>query len=207
MGAPDLFQYNMRTFWRRRIVVAKNINSNRVRRTYIIFSLELLKSVQKTNFDTARIQKESNLDMASVLSLQQNFEVLTRETIDQYLARMYPSFGRAGVKNLWHSFLTDIKYENIANLYNDAEEFYRGNRLTYSEPVRLSIDKKFLLYDGVFEGRDFRKLLNESNVSIATQTSLQRIDSFVESFRNWIGPISLSIFLQGTGEYFLLKCK
>lgn len=59
---------------------------------------------------------------------------------------------------------------------------------------------KFL--DFVWPGNKFLKLSQKYTVSIATQSSLEKLHSIVEMSRHWTGPISLAVFV--AGEEFLL---
>ena len=59
---------------------------------------------------------------------------------------------------------------------------------------------KFL--DFIWPGNKFLELSQKYTVSIATQSSLEKLHSIVEVSRHWTGPISLAVFV--AGEEFLL---
>jgi len=59
---------------------------------------------------------------------------------------------------------------------------------------------KFL--DFIWPGNKFLELSQKYIVSIATQSSLEKLHSIVEMSRHWTGPISLAVFV--AGEEFLL---
>jgi hypothetical protein len=54
---------------------------------------------------------------------------------------------------------------------------------------------KFL--DFIWPGNKFLELSNKFTVSIATQSSLEKLHSIVEVSRHWTGPISLAVFVAG----------
>lgn len=78
--------------------------------------------------------------------------------------------------------------------------------LSDATPARVSADGRFLLYDCQIGGPDFEQLSRLHKVTVATQTSMDRLLTFAESYRYWTGPISLAVFLKGPVEYFLLRC-
>jgi N-acetyllactosaminide beta-1,3-N-acetylglucosaminyltransferase len=70
---------------------------------------------------------------------------------------------------------------------------------------------KFL--DFIWPGNKFLELSKKYTVSIATQSSLEKLHSIVEVSRHWTGPISLAVFVAGeefplTGLYisYLRQC-
>ena len=61
---------------------------------------------------------------------------------------------------------------------------------------------KFL--DFVVQGDKFLELSKKYTVSVATQSSLERMHSIVDVSQHWTGPISLAVFIEGE-EFILTK--
>jgi len=80
-----------------------------------------------------------------------------------------------------------------------------GNMGVFNIDWRLSRwDSKYRykFLDFIWPGNKFLELSQKYTVSIATQSSLEKLHSIVEMSRHWTGPISLAVFV--AGEEFLL---
>ena len=69
-------------------------------------------------------------------------------------------------------------------------------------PSRSDPKRRYKFLDSFWPGNKFLELSEKYTVSIATQSSLERLHSIVKVSQHWTGPISLAVFV--AGEEFLL---
>lgn len=69
---------------------------------------------------------------------------------------------------------------------------------------RWDVRRMFRLYDNVIVGQKFTALSKYYNVTLATQSSLERLSSIVQVAYHWAGPISISVYAAGNEEFNLL---
>ena len=62
---------------------------------------------------------------------------------------------------------------------------------------RWDYKQRYKFLDFIWPGDKFLELSKKYTVSIATQSSLEKLHSIVEMSRHWTGPISLAVFVAG----------
>ncbi|XP_037947584.1 beta-1,4-glucuronyltransferase 1 [Teleopsis dalmanni] len=69
------------------------------------------------------------------------------------------------------------------------------------------LDNKLLykMYDFALVGDDYTKTSADSLVCLATQSSVERLDSMAQVAVKWDGPISLAVFVVGNEEFTILQ--
>lgn len=173
-------------------------------------------------YSNSDIQKRNNIrekrkpfyDVAStdIKKLEILFEHLTGYTVNMYLDKKTASFKLTGNLNLWKYFVDESFNNDLFSLQKNTtlESNFDNENITFSMPdsypARTSGDNKYLLYDKLIDGQKFIKISQESKITVTTQMSVDRMHTFVQSYKYWNGPISLAIFLNGPMEYFLLRC-
>lgn len=94
---------------------------------------------------------------------------------------------------------------------NQNDYYYMNNshRLIFDKlnlnNGRWDASRQYKYFDFVVVGKEYNKLSNEYSVCLATQSSLERLHSLVNVAEHWNGPISLSIFIAGNDELYLLQ--
>lgn len=142
----------------------------------------------------------------------ERFQQLVGYKVQYYISQKSPTFNVTGNLNFWQYFQLQSQYRDLSHLrrsvpFEDDKTIEDVFFLSDTNPVRLSADNQFLLYDSLIDGPDFEQLTNTHKVTIATQTSMDRLFTFIESYERWTGPISAAVFLNGPLEYFLLRCE
>lgn len=140
------------------------------------------------------------------------FQQLVGYKVQYYISQKLSTFRLTGNLNFWKYFQHQSQHQNTSYLrksipLEEGQTIEDVFFLSDINPVRLSADNQFLLYDSLINGPDFEQLTENHKVTIATQTSMDRLFTFIESYEHWAGPISVAVFLKGPLEYFLLKCE
>ncbi|KAL1459941.1 hypothetical protein WDU94_011886, partial [Cyamophila willieti] len=63
----------------------------------------------------------------------------------------------------------------------------------------------YRIFDNVFVGHRFVDLSNRYNITLATQSSIDKLDSLGEVIQHWLGPISLALYVADDDEFSLLQ--
>lgn len=145
----------------------------------------------------------------SISNLKTLFLKLTGESVEEYLIKKMSWFRNSGAVNLWKYMVSESSNYTFADLERTslfASNFNAGI-LCLLCPARTSVDGRYLLYDSVITGSEFVQLSQMNKVTVTTQTSIDRLPTFLDSYQYWKGPISLAIFLRGPMEYFVFLCK
>lgn len=142
----------------------------------------------------------------------ERFQQLVGYKVQFYISQKSPTFNVTGNLNFWEYFQLQSQYQDLSHLrrsvpLEDDKTIEDVFFLSDTKPVRLSADNQFLLYDSLIDGPDFEQLTHSHKVTIATQTSMDRLFTFIDSYEHWTGPISVAVFLNGPLEYFLLRCE
>lgn len=141
----------------------------------------------------------------SISNLKALFLKLTGESVEEYLKKKMSWFRNSGALNLWKYLVSESSNYTFTDLERTsvfASNFNAGI-LCLLCPARTSVDGRYLLYDSLITGSEFVQQSQMNKVTVTTQTSMDRLPTFVDSYRYWKGPISLAIFLRGPMEYFV----
>ncbi|KAL7047237.1 hypothetical protein ACKWTF_002836 [Chironomus riparius] len=65
--------------------------------------------------------------------------------------------------------------------------------------------RMFKVFDFVIHGEKFTELSDKLNVTLATQSSIEKIFSLVQVSHHWSGPISIAVYVAGDDELYLLQ--
>lgn len=70
---------------------------------------------------------------------------------------------------------------------------------------RWDNSRQYKYYDFVEMGERFDDLSKESMVTLATQSSIERLHSLVHVSQNWLGPMSVALYAAGDDELYLMQ--
>ncbi|KAK6625675.1 hypothetical protein RUM43_005974 [Polyplax serrata] len=93
--------------------------------------------------------------------------------------------------------------EQVVREYEVNEVLQTGFNVSF-DLGRWDKARLYKMYDFVYVGRDFAKLSKQFTVCLATQSSIERIESIVAMSQQWSGPISAALYAAGDDEYYLL---
>ncbi|KAI5733099.1 hypothetical protein M8J76_007657 [Diaphorina citri] len=70
---------------------------------------------------------------------------------------------------------------------------------------RYDNQRLYRIFDNVFVGDRYIHLSNRYNICLATQSSIDKLDSLSEVAQHWSGPISLAVYVADDDEFSLLQ--
>lgn len=109
------------------------------------------------------------------------------------------------------SQIVSNRNENVdyGAVHSDYDYMNSSHRLIFDtlnlSNGRWDASRQFKYFDFVSVGSQFARLSQEYSVCLATQSSLERLHSLVSVAEHWNGPISLSVFVAGNDELYLLQ--
>lgn len=109
-----------------------------------------------------------------------------------------------GIKQTYEAKISNY---GIKKYYSEKKRLENQNKEVILLSSRLSQDNKYLLYDKIAYGEKYATISKTNEVTLTTQSSMDRLPSFLHSASNWTGPISLAVFVNETNEYCSFKSK
>lgn len=157
-----------------------------------------------------------NFSIISVLVLTISNILLTIRLLHK------PDCGTAGLHTLPNSLtlkktsvvasqIISNRNENVdyGAVHSDYDYMNSSHRLIFDtlnlNNGRWDASRQFKYFDFVSVGSQYARLSQEYSVCLATQSSLERLHSLVSVAEHWNGPISLSVFVAGNDELYLLQ--
>lgn len=97
--------------------------------------------------------------------------------------------------------LTPAKIDKVSVFYPFNLAFTGIN----TEIGRWDNQRLYKIFDFALVGGKFGKLSANSNICLATQSSIERLYSIVQVSKHWVGPISLAVFVADSEEFYILQ--
>ncbi|XP_065205600.1 beta-1,4-glucuronyltransferase 1-like [Planococcus citri] len=107
-----------------------------------------------------------------------------------------------GIKQSYESKISNY---GIAKYYAEKKRLEEPNQEVILSSSRTSPNDKYLMYDKVAYGEKYAVISKISEVTLTTQSSLDRLTSFGFSASKWTGPISLAVYVNEPNEYCAFK--
>ncbi|KAF6205241.1 hypothetical protein GE061_019409 [Apolygus lucorum] len=113
---------------------------------------------------------------------------------------------------LLHNGCTKIYLEpskfQITSLKTQPKEKCKFETSSFKLDPRLArwdSQRRYKMIDRALVGVRYLKLSDEFSVCLATQTSVEKLDSLVHIANHWSGPISIAVFVVGDDEYAIVR--